>query len=132
MTQLSPYTTQGTAREHTVLIDRPEAKGGTDRGMMGGEMLLVALGGCFNSNLLEVIRTRDADITDIHIDVIGTLDGTPSRYTAIEMQISANYTDREQFEKFVNMAERACIVANSLKSGIDLTVTILEPDAITD
>ncbi|MEM8665738.1 MAG: OsmC family peroxiredoxin, partial [Pseudomonadota bacterium] len=61
--QVSPYTTEANTRGHVTLIDRPEAKGGTDRGAMGGEHLLVALGGCFMSNLLEIVRTREAAIT---------------------------------------------------------------------
>ncbi len=40
-------TSEGSVRGHRVLIDRPEDKGGLDRGPMGGEMLLLALGGCF-------------------------------------------------------------------------------------
>ncbi|MEL6149537.1 MAG: OsmC family protein, partial [Chloroflexota bacterium] len=127
-----PYTTEGSTRNHTVIIDRPEAKGGTDKGMMGGEMLLVALGGCFNSNLLEIIRNRESGITDVNIDVVGTLEGTPPRFTAIEMQIAANYDDRTEIEKFVTMAERGCIVANSIGPAIDLTFTVLEPDAVQD
>lgn len=43
--------TTATARSHRVVIDRPAAKGGEDRGALGGECLLVALGGCFMSNL---------------------------------------------------------------------------------
>ena len=50
--QLSRSTAEGQARTHRVLVDRPLEKGGEDQGMMGGEYLLVALGGCFMSNLL--------------------------------------------------------------------------------
>lgn len=124
--QISPYTTEATVRDHSVLIDRPESKGGTNRGAMGGELLLAALGGCFMSNLLEIVRTREANITDISINVVGELDGTPKHYTSIEMQISAQYGDADQIEKFVTMAERACIVANSIKGAIDLKFTIAE------
>ena len=122
--QISPTTTEGSARTHTVLIDRPTAKEGTDRGMMGGEMLLVALGGCFMSTLLEVVRTRQAAISDIQVAITGTLDGTPPHYTAIRLLISAQQSDRVQFEKFVIMAERACIVANSLRAAVPLTFEI--------
>ena len=37
----------GQARDHTVTIDRPREKEGTDAGPMGGELLLLALGGCY-------------------------------------------------------------------------------------
>ena len=53
--QVGPATAEGHIRTHSVLIDRPEAKGGEDKGAMGGELLLVSLGGCFMSNLLAAI-----------------------------------------------------------------------------
>ena len=124
--QISPYTTEGSVRHHTVLVDRPEAKGGTDRGAMGGELLLVALGGCFMSNLLEIVRTREADLADISVDIVGELEGTPPHYTSIELNISARGGDFPELEKFVTMAERACIVANSVRAAIDLSFTVTE------
>ena len=57
---IGPSTSRATARLHTVLVDRPTAKGGEDRGPLGGEYLLVALGGCFLSNLLAAIRATHA------------------------------------------------------------------------
>jgi putative redox protein len=110
-------------RGFTTLIDRPESKGGTNRGAMGGEHLLVALGGCFMSNLLEIVRTREAAISDIHIQVEGTLEGTPKHYTQIILHVTANTDDPDLLEKFVVMAERGCIVANTLKGSVDLTFT---------
>ncbi|MEO0565449.1 MAG: OsmC family protein [Chloroflexota bacterium] len=128
--QISQYTTESDVRGHTTLIDRPESKGGTDRGAMGGEHLLVALGGCFMSNLLEIVRNRESDITDIHVSVDGTLDGTPKHFTAIEMHVTGT-GDADELEKFVTMAERGCIVANTLKDAVNLSfkTTALAPDA---
>lgn len=124
--QQSLTTTEGIARDHHVLIDRPESKDGTDKGAMGGELLLLSLGGCFMSNLLEIVRTREANISDIGIEINGTLDGTPKHFTAIEMRISAQYDDPAQMQKFVTMAERGCIVANSIGSAIDLSFVVLD------
>ena len=118
--QNSLTTSEGVARQHSVLVDRPTSKGGSDEGMMGGEMLLIALGGCFMSNLLELVRNREATISDIHIDIVGTLAGIPPRYTEIYLNLSAKADDTEQLEKFVTMAERSCIVANSIGPAIDL------------
>lgn len=120
-------TSKGVVRGHEVLVDRPESKDGTDLGMMGGEMLLVALGGCFMSNLLEIVRTREANITSIRAEVIGTIsEDKPARYIAMDMTIHADYEDREEIEKFVLMAERACISANTLKQGFPVTVKVAE------
>jgi putative redox protein len=122
--QLSPYTTEAEVRGFTTLIDRPESKGGTNRGAMGGEHLLVALGGCFMSNLLEVIRNREAAITDVQLQVEGTLDGTPKRFTEIVLHVTGKTDDQDALEKFVTMAERGCIVANTVKDSVALSFTV--------
>ena len=51
--QIGPSASRGNAREHTTVMDRPEAKGGENRGAMGGEHLLMALGGCFIHQLRQ-------------------------------------------------------------------------------
>lgn len=128
MEQASPTATLGKIRTHTVPIDRPEAKGGTDTGPMGGELLLAALGGCFMSNLLEAVRTREAPIANIQIAVNGTLAGAPARFTAIEMVIEADYEagDANLLQKLVTISERSCIVANSIKGAVDLTIRVAD------
>ena len=72
LNQVNDATTEAHIRTHDVLIDRPESKGGNDQGAMGGELLLAALGGCFNSNLLLVETERKmmqaADETIVLVD----------------------------------------------------------------
>ncbi len=41
----------GTARNHTVVTDRPMDEGGTDTGCTSGEMLLLAIGSCASESL---------------------------------------------------------------------------------
>lgn len=123
--QVGPATAEGTARHHTVLMDRPEAKGGDDRGAMGGELLLVALGGCFMSNLLAAIRAREAAVSEVQIAIAGTLDSAPPRFSAVEMTIRANYADRDLMDKLVTIADRGCICANTLRGAVALSITIL-------
>ena len=124
--QVSSTTTLGTARGHEVLIDRPEAKEGTDKGAMGGELLLLALGGCFMSNLLAAIRAREAQVSDIEVEIVGTMGTAPARFTAIELQITGTYQDADLMEKLVTIAERGCLVANSIKGAIDLSFSIAQ------
>lgn len=119
--QIGPATTEATIRTHKVLIDRPEAKGGDDNGPMGGELLLAALGGCFMSNLLAAIRAREADISNVYTEVIGTLGENPARFTAIDMAVSADGGDAALLAKLVTIAERACITANTLRDAVILT-----------
>ena len=126
LSQINEATTEGRVRDHKVLIDRPVAKGGNDQGAMGGELLLLALGGCFNSNLLAAIRARELAIDDITIEVRGNLIENPPRFDAIEMVVNSAYEDREQLQKLATISERSCIVANSLKNGLELTIRVGE------
>ena len=91
---------------------------------MGGELLLVSLAGCFMSNLLAAIRERDADVANVRTQVSGTLDGSPPRFTAVEMSVSADAADRDQLAKLVTIAERACITANTLRPALELSVRV--------
>ena len=122
--QIGPTTSEGRVRGHTVLVDRPEAKGGHDQGAMGGELLLIAFGGCFMSTLLAAIREREAAIANIVISVAGTLVSAPSRFSEMHMTIQADYNDPELMQKMVTIAERGCIVANTLKDGVKLSFSM--------
>jgi len=129
VSQISSTTSEGSVRGHTVLVDRPESKDGTDRGAMGGELLLLSLGGCFMSNLLAAVRARDAAVSNIVINVTGTLEGSPPHYTRVDMTVMADHDDRSLMEKLILISERSCIVSNTLKQGLDLSVRLAASEA---
>jgi putative redox protein len=106
------------------LIDRPETKGGRDRGPMGGELLLSALGGCFASNLFAAARARDITLEDVTISVTGALDESHARFSAISVRVSGAGADPAALEKLIAIAERACIVANTLRAAVRLSIEI--------
>ncbi len=123
--QITTTASKAVARQHHVTTDRPEAKGGGDKGAMGGELLLMGLGGCFMSNLLAAVKARDAGVKDIRIDITGTLSEAPMRFAAIRLEIDADYADRAEMEKLVTVAERGCIVANTLKDAVALSLVVV-------
>jgi putative redox protein len=125
--QVSSSTSEATLRTHQVLIDRPAEKGGADMGPMGGELFLAGVGGCFMSNLLAAIRAREADISDVRTEVIGTIAESPARFSAIELHVTAESPDRELLERVVEIADRACIMMNTLRGKLDLRVRIGVP-----
>ena len=124
--QQSATATLATIRQHQVIVDRPKAKEGTDQGPMGGELLLAGLGGCFMSNLFAAIRARDLPIDQVKTLVVGTLAESPSRFVSIELQVSARCDDIALLAKVVTIAERGCLVANTLRAAVDLKITIVE------
>jgi putative redox protein len=122
--QVGPTTSKATVRSHTVFVDRPLEKGGADRGPLGGEYQLVALGGCFTSHLLAAIRAREVQIGDIKVEVTGTMGGAPERFTEFTLTVSAKCDDLEVLRKVVTIAERACQVVSTLKLSTPVTVTV--------
>ena len=122
--QIGPSTGSAAARSHTVFVDRPIEKGGSDRGPLGGEYLLIALGGCFLSTLLAAARTREADVSDVRVVVVGTIGGVPERFESMAVRVSAKYGDAELMRKLVAMSERGCLVTNTLKNAVTLEVTL--------
>jgi putative redox protein len=122
--QTSAATSEAAIRQHRVLIDRPTVKGGSDQGPMGGELFLAAIGGCFLSNLLAAIRAREAAVTDAQVEVIGILADAPARFTSVDMFVSANYQDAALFEKLVEIADRGCIMMNTLRGKLEVNVRI--------
>jgi putative redox protein len=124
--QVGASTSKGTARSHSVMIDRPTEKGGDDRGPLGGELLLLSLGGCFMSTLLAAVRTRDADVSNVKVSVSGTIGGLPERFEALNMRVTAKYRDGELMRKLITMAERGCLVTNTLRDAAVITVELGE------
>ena len=122
--QISPTTSEATIRRHRVKVDRPEPKGGADEGPMGGELVLAAIGGGVMSNLLAAIRAREAAVTDATVEVIGTLADSPARFSAVDMFVRATYDDAALFEKLVDIADRGCIMMNTLRGKLEVNLRI--------
>jgi putative redox protein len=125
--QVSAAASEATIRRHKVLIDRPIAKDGTDQGPMGGELFLSAIGGCFMSTLLAAIKAREAPVTEVETVVIATLADAPTRFTAVELLVTANCEDRDLLAKLIEIAERGCIIVNTLQGKLDLSVRLATP-----
>ena len=124
LAQVGASTAEVTIRKHTLLVDRPEPKGGADRGPMGGELFLAAVGGCFLSNLLAAMKAREAAVSGASVHVVGTLADAPPRFSAVELTVTAQYQDRQLFEKLVEIADRGCIMTNTLRGKLDFTIRI--------
>ena len=120
--QLDHSSSRGQARDHSLVMDRPEAKGGQDKGPLGGETLLLGLGGCFMSNLLAAAHARGVEIKNAKAEIAAELASAPARYTDIHMTVTALCEPADELEKLVTIAERGCIAANTLGKAVNLVV----------
>ena len=123
--QISACTSETLLGPHRVLIDRPVEKGGTAQGPMGGELFLASVGGCFISNILAAIRARNEPVSNVRVQVTGTLtDSPPIRYSAIELRVEADTSDRALLEHLVEIADRGCIMMNTLRNTLELRIQV--------
>jgi putative redox protein len=122
--QTGSSTSKGTARTHAVTIDRPVEKGGADAGPLGGELLLLSLGGCFMSTLLAAINTRAAPVSHVRVHVSASIGGTPERFESMHLRVTADYADADLMRKLIDIAERGCLVTNTLRDALVLSVEL--------
>jgi putative redox protein len=66
--------TDVTVRDLTVVIDEPEARGGTNKGATPTETLMVALSGCINVVSHRIADAIGLKIDDLSIDVAAQFD----------------------------------------------------------
>jgi putative redox protein len=125
--QISSSASEAAIGEHRVTIDRPVAKGGSNMGPMGGELFLAAVGGCFMSNLLAAIRSRESAVRGVHVEVTGTIVDSPARFSAVALAVSADAEDREELRRLIEIADRGCIMMNTLRDTLDVSIRVATP-----
>lgn len=119
-----------TAGPHAVVVDRSLANGGTYLGMVGGELLLAAVGTCLMTTLIGAARARSIELTRLEFDVSGTHEDAPSRYTAIDVVATVEAdASQEELDKLLRIAERACTVSNTISRSAPITVARALPEA---
>lgn len=121
--QVGATTSEGAARQHRALIDRPEAKGGADRGPMGGELMLIGVGGCFMSNLLANARAAGVTASDLAVEVLATMDGTPARFSALTLRVSGS-VPADQLHELGLAAEQQCLAINTLRGSVTIGIEV--------
>jgi len=123
--QITSTASRGNARGLQLVMDRPKAKGGTNEGMMGGEAVLNGLGGCFMSNLLAAAKARGIELQNARANIEADIADAPARFTAIRMSVSAQCNPPGELTKLVTIADRGCIVANTLRTAVELSVKVV-------
>ena len=120
--QIGKTTSEATAREHACLIDRPAAKGGADRGPMGGELMLMGIGGCFMSNLLAAALERGMDVAGMSVEVSATLEAAPPQFSDFVLRVNGGNADPAALPEMIARAEAGCIAINTVRAASTVTV----------
>lgn len=112
-----------TAGPHAIVVDRSLANGGTYLGMVGGELLLSAIGTCLMTTLVGAARARNIELTRVEFDVFGEHQDAPSRYTSIDVDaIVEADASQEEIDRLLAIAKRACTVSNTVARSAPVEV----------
>jgi organic hydroperoxide reductase OsmC/OhrA len=113
----------GWAGGHTVVIDRAEGRaGGMGLGFNGGQMIALAIGGCFCNDLRYVADAMGVELDTIEVEVAIELDGKPLLVTSATMTVHATAAQGVDVAEIIRRAEADSTVSNSVRTGFPVKV----------
>jgi len=114
----------GWAEGHTIVVDRPDGRaGGMGLGFNGGQLLGLAIGGCFCNDLHYIAHEMGVRLASIAVDVTVTFEGSPLLATQAEMRVAVTASDEgADVVAVVARARDISAVSNSLKRGFPVQI----------
>lgn len=114
------WTEQG---HRTLTVDRPEQAGGMGLGFSGGELLLLAIGGCYCNDLFREAARLGIVITSVQVDVQADWGGDPVRAQEVtySTRIEAEASEAEILA-LIEQTDRVAEIPNSLRLGTPVTL----------
>lgn len=114
----------GRAGAHSVIADRPEGRfGGMGLGFNGGELLALAIGGCFCNDMQAIADQIGAKIADLSVSVTIDFEGEPTRATAARMEVDCKLGDGSDPAELIERAKADTTIGNSLRAGIPIEIS---------
>ena len=112
----------GWSGPRSLVADRPEGKaGGLGLGFNGGELLALAIGGCFCNDLQYVAHDMGVRLASIAVEVALDLEGDPLLVTGATLSVQAE--GEGDVEAVIARAKADSTVANSAARGFPVTLT---------
>jgi uncharacterized OsmC-like protein len=107
----------------TVSIDRPEAGGGQGLGFNGGQLLFLAIAGCYSNDVFREAAKRGIAIHHVEVEVEGDWGGDPVRAQDVwyRARVAGDASDDELRELLLH-TDRVAEIPNSLRHGAGVTL----------
>ena len=113
----------GRAGTHSVVADRPAGKfGGMGLGFNGGELLALAIGGCFCNDMQALADEMGVAIADLRISVDVDFEGAPSRASGARMRVECTLSDGSDPTALIELAKAVTTIGNSLTAGVPVSI----------
>lgn len=111
----------GSSGPRTVTIDRPKESGGLGLGFNGGELLLLAIGGCYSNDVFREAAKRGIVVSDVRVNVSADWAGDPVRAQNVcfTVEVQADATEAE-ISELIQHVDRVAEIPNSLRLGTEV------------
>jgi organic hydroperoxide reductase OsmC/OhrA len=108
---------------HSAIADRPQGKaGGMGLGFNGGELLALAIGGCFCNDMQALADEMGVVIDDLRVVVEIDFEGTPTRASNARMNVECQLQDGSDPSPLIERAKADTTIGNSLRDGIPVEI----------
>ncbi|MGZ3612205.1 MAG: OsmC family protein [Ktedonobacteraceae bacterium] len=120
----------GWTGHRTLTVDRPEQAGGMGLGFNGGELLLLAIGGCYCNDIFREAAKLGIVIASVQVDVQADWGGEPVRAQNVtySTRIEAEASEADILA-LIEHTDRVAEIPNSLRLGTP--VILAEVQAIS-
>ena len=113
----------GRAGRHNVIADRPDGvAGGMGLGFNGGELLALAIGGCFCNDMQALADEMGIEIADLRVTVAIDFDGQPSRATQARVSPECTLADGSDPSLLIERAKAITTIGNSVRAGVPVEI----------
>jgi organic hydroperoxide reductase OsmC/OhrA len=113
----------GVAGRHSVVADRPEGvAGGQGLGFNGGQLLALALGGCFANDLRAIAHERGVKLGRLSITVTLEFGGTPRVVQSARMVPVCETLDGSDPQALIDRAREISVIRNSVQAGFEVAL----------
>ena len=111
----------GSSRARTVTIDRAKEAGGLGLGFNGGELLLLAVGGCYSNDFFREADKRGIAVKNLRVIVTAEWAGDPvcAQNLSFAVEVEADASELE-ISDLIRHTDRVAEIPNSLRLGTEV------------
>jgi putative redox protein len=117
----------GSSGPRTITIDRAKEAGGLGLGFNGGELLLLAIGGCYSNDVFREAAKRGIAVKNVQVKVRADWAGDPVRAQDVtfDVVVEADAAEADILE-LIRHTDRVAEIPNSLRLGTDVKLSAIK------
>jgi uncharacterized OsmC-like protein len=111
----------GSSGPRTVTIDRSKEAGGLGLGFNGGELLLLAIGGCYSNDIYREADKLGISVRCVQVTVNADWGGEPVRAQNVTFSVKVEAdADQAKILNLIRYTDRVAEIPNSLRTGTEV------------